>query len=444
VRFLALLSAAAAAVVGLAACAGTERPPVEACARAPSASLEQATATPRKPFLGMQMLLDTSVILARLDPLSLDPVSLQVELGEYHDAWSLSPDRSELALGISAPGRTGRVGILIVDVEAMRVAREVETGGAAAALAWLGPRLLVASLVREGTVLVDPVSGKILRRWPRLSEPYASARTRDGLVLLFPGPLRAAAQGQGTAAPRLAVIDAPGRLRSVVLERMRLGVRYREGVGFADEAGLAVDPDRERAYVFAADAPVADVDLRTMRVSYHRLEALYLGAGELGGRKVLPEDVGARVRRALWLGDGHALVFGRDLVPAGGEDVTTIAAPAALVDTASWSSCTLDARAGGAAFAAGRVLVYGRGDRSSLGLRAYTVEGREAFHLLDREPVWDIQAAEHLAYVRGRIIEVSPRGGTRSAVYVVDVRSGKVLGEIAPRGELVDVVAGPP
>jgi hypothetical protein len=114
------------------------------------------------------------------------------------------------------------------------------------------------------------------------------------------------------------------------------------------------------------------------------------------------------------------------------------------VDTASWSSCTLDARAGGAAFAAGRVLVYGRGDRSSLGLRAYTVEGREAFHLLDREPVWDIQAAGHLAYVRGRIIEVSPRGGTRSAVYVVDVRSGKVLSEIAPRGELVDVVAGPP
>jgi len=197
---------------------------------------------------------------------------------------------------------------------------------------------------------------------------------------------------------------------------MQLGVRYREGVGFADEAGLAVDPERERAYVFAADAPVADVDLRTMRVSYHRLEALYLSAGELGGRKVLPEDVGARVRRALWLGDGHALVFGRDLVPPGGEDVTTIAAPAALVDTASWSSCTLDARAGGAAFAAGRVLVYGRGDRSSLGLRAYTVEGREAFHLLDREPVWDIQAAGHLAYVRGRIIEVSPQGGTRSAV----------------------------
>jgi hypothetical protein len=75
--------------------------------------------------------------------------------------------------------------------------------------------------------------------------------------------------------------------------------------------------------------------------------------------------------------------------------------------------------------------VYGRGDPASRGLRAYTIEGREAFHLLDGEQVWDVQAAAHLAYVR-----------TGSAVHVVDVRSGKVVSEIVPPVELVDVIPG--
>jgi len=268
--------------------------------------------------------------------------------------------------------------------------------------------------------------------------PDASARTRDGLVLLFPGPLRATAEGEGTAAPRLAVIDAPGRLRSVALERIQLGVRYREGVGFADEARLAVDPGRERAYAFAADAPVADVDLRTMRVTYHRLEALFLGPGEFGGAGAQPKGaVRARNRRALWLGDGHVIVFGRDYVATDGEDFASIPAGATLVDTARWSLCMLDARASGAAFDAERLLVYGPGspvsrDLRGVGLRAYTVEGRETFHLFDREQVWDVQVTANRAYVR-----------TARAVYLVDARSGNVLSEIVPPPELVDVVVEP-
>jgi hypothetical protein len=179
-----------------------------------------------------------------------------------------------------------------------------------------------------------------------------------------------------------------------------------------------------------------------MRVSYHRLEAFFLSPGELRGTKVGQEDVRARIRRALWLGDGRVLVFGRDLVPAGREGLPSIAAGATLVNTARWSSCTLDAKAGGAAFVAGKVLTYGSGDPASRGLRGYTVQGQAAFHLVEGERVSEVQAAGHLAYVRGSVIEVSPQGGTRSTVYVVDVRSGKILREIAPRGELIDVVAG--
>jgi len=380
------------------------------------------------------MLSDTSVILARLDPLSLEPVSRQLQLGEYHNAWSLSPDGTQLALGISAPGESGRIGIVIVDPEEMKVVREIETGGAAEALAWLAPRVLVGALVRDGTVLVDPLSGEILRRWPSFSFPETSAPIRDGLVMLFRRPVRSSSEGRATAAARLAIVDARGRLRSVVLERIQLSARYADGVYYADDAGLAVDPVRERAYVFAADAPVADIDLRTLSVSYHRVEALFLSPGELAGTDVQPDDVGARNRHALWLGDGRALVFGSELVPAGRENFESIAAGAIVVDTATWSSCTLDATAGAAAVVAKRLLVYGPPSRElpGAGLRAYTLQGRKTFHLLDKEQVWNVQAAADRAYVR-----------TRRAAYVVDVTSGKVVGKVVPPRDLVDAVVEP-
>ena len=43
---------------------------------------------------------DLGRVLTRLDPLSLRPSGPRVTLPEYHDAWSFSPDRSQLALGI--------------------------------------------------------------------------------------------------------------------------------------------------------------------------------------------------------------------------------------------------------------------------------------------------------------------------------------------------------
>ena len=379
------------------------------------------------------MLPSTAVVLARLDPLSLEPVSGSVEVGEYHDAWSMSPDGSHVALARGGQG----IGVVIVDLDAMKVVRKVQTGIAAEELGWLAPRLLVAGLQRGGTVVVDPRTGEILRRWPRFSDPQASARTPQGLVMLFPGPLPTASV---RPAARLAVVDVRGRLRSVTLERIRLALR--DGVQW-DEAGLAVDPRRARAYVFAADAPVAEVDLRTMRFSYHRVEPLFMRPREVRGSEAQPDaDLSWRYRRALWLGDGRVLVFGGDDLGPSSEGSRAIATGAMLVHTATWSACLLDAGAGGAAFVGGRVLVYGRGDRSSLGLRAYTVDGREAFRLFEREQVSDVNGAGHLAYVSGRVLEISRQGGPRSAFYVVDVSSGKVVTEIRPAAELVDVIAG--
>lgn len=426
VRRLALVITAAAAVLGLASCADGGRSFAEPCAGAPTSRTGRSTAPPTT-LLGVRGIPNTTaVMLARLDPLSLRPVSTPVRVGEYHDAWSLSPDGSRVALGISAgeslisPSRRlrGRIGIVIVDLDAMKVVQELETGIAASALGWLAPRRLVASLLRGGTVLVDPVTGKILRRWPGLSDPGRSARSGDSLVMLFPRPSSTPTDGTAT---RLALVNARGRLRSVALDRIQLAAGLTNGVGYADEAGLAVDPGGGRAYVFAAGAPAAEVDLATMDVSYHDVE---LEAGAQPGKAVL-----ARLRRALWLGKGRAVVVGRNIVPDDRGGVASIAAGATLVDTAAWTLCVVDPRAGGAAFGAGRLLAYASGARPAIGLRAYTPEGGKTFRLFDGEQVLDVQVAGGRAYVQ-----------TESALRVVDLESREVLTNIMPPVELVDVI----
>jgi hypothetical protein len=391
-----------AAVLGCAACSDGGRRGGEACGASPAAS--SPTRMSRVSILAVVQPLVGRALLARFDPLTLEPVSHGVAIAEYHDTWSLSPDRKQLALGISMSGRVGRIGVIVVDLDRLKVVRGIETGVAAEALGWLRPRALVAGLQRGGTVLLDPRDGKILRRWPAFSFPEASGRTRDGVVLLF-----------GGKTPRLAVADAGGRLRSVALRRIHLGVRAKEGVQYADRAGLAVDPVRLRAYVAAAGERVADVDLRTMSVSYHDLEQ--------------PESRTAKAalaRRwdALWLGDGRMLAVGEYLLPAARLGFASVGAGAILVDTRKWSSCVLDETARGATLAGGRVLAYGRG------LRAYTKAGHRTFELLAGQRVLDVQAARARGYVQ------TPR-----AVLVVDARTGKRIGTVVPPVEVADVIS---
>jgi hypothetical protein len=437
-RRIALLSAAVAGVIGCLASPGASLRPPEAEAAAPYGI---ASPVP-KPLLGLLQASNSSVSLARLDPLSLRPVSRKVVVGEYHDAWSLSPDASQLALGVSSgasilrPSRRlrGRIGIYIVDLGRMQLVQEIQTEIAAEALGWLARRRLVAGLQRGGTVVVDPLTGRILRRWPRFSFPDLSARVGGELVMLFRDlPLTTLA----SANPRLAVVNAQGRLRSVKLERIQLAVRSRNSTYYyTDRAGLAVDSGRARAYVFAADAPVADVDLRTMRISYHRLDPLFLRPGELQGSEARPKNaVLSRERRAVWLGDGRVVVFGRDLVTARGRREALIPAGAVLVNTATWKWRALDRNATGATFAAGRLIVFGPGREAApgIGLRAYTLSGRRTSYLLRGKRVFDVQVANGLAYVR-----------TPSAVYVVDISSGRFVHKIVPPRDLRDVIVGSP
>jgi hypothetical protein len=393
-RLLALTATLAAAVAGPVACARSDSSTVEACAK--GKAVTSAAAPPQRPLLAVMEPIGGDGMLGRFDPLTLKPVSRQVSLGEYHDNWSVSPDGSHAAFGLSASGKNARVGVRIVDLATLEVVRELEVGIAAEALAWLTPQRLVAAL-QDSTVLVDPDSGRVIRRWRAFAFPDASARTRHALVILFGAPL--GSTGQRPA--RLATVDARGRLRSVTLDRVRVGR------GGADRAGLAVDDAGARAYVAAADAPIAEVDLATMDVTY-RLEP--------SEPEVDADTLRGRQRRVLWLGGGKIAVVGRDQV-----GVLTRPGGATLIDTRDWTACTLDERASAAALAAGWLLLHAPGafgsrDQPGIGLRAYRVDDGTRFHLLGDAPIWDVDAVGHHAYVR-----------TADGLKIVDVEAGAVV-----------------
>lgn len=346
-------------------------------------------------------------VLARLDPRSLRPRGRRVVAGEYHRAWSFSPDRSQVALGVSRPAPGGRVGVRIVDVDRMRVRADVVTGIAAEALAWLAPDRLVAVLQSGEVVVIDPALGEVVRRWD------LSARAR----FYFPtsaqaqGMLVAVLAGSGRPRPaRLVVVDGDGRLRSTRLRRVRVGDR-RIGNGpiLSQSAGLALDPAGNRAFVSGAKGRVAVVDLDTMRVRYRRVRGP-AGTGGAGGRVLLGD------RRALWLGRGRLALVGRDYVRTRRGRIARVPSGVQVVDTRRWTARTIAGRASAARIAAGRLLAYQPSQTMvGAGLGIHTRTGRQLHHLLGTRAL-DVQAAGRRAYAIGQ-----------RTVRVVDVRSGKVV-----------------
>lgn len=386
-----LLALVAAAIVGCGSGEGAERPLGEG-------------ASGDAPF-GVITSMDGSepAVFARVDPITLRPLRSGVALGEYHDAWTFSPDGSQAAFGISAPPPAGsrqRLGIRIVDVAAMSVSRDVSTGIAAEALGWVAPRRLVALLQSGEVVLADPRTGDILRRrslGPVTLQctPQPSAVTRQGLVLLL------ASSGDGPA--RLVVVDGQSGVREAPLPRIAVE-------GDCGRGGLAVDPVGDRAFVVGRGSLVAEVDLRAMRVTYRRPAGARLGR--------------ATRRSALWLGDGRLAVVGhRSETPAG----------VAVIDTRTWTSQEIDTSAGAARSTDGTLLVYdgesGALTTPGIGLRAYRPDGRRRFHVLEGQKVWNVEVVAHRAYAR-----------TSTELHVVDIRSGEVTGQLPSSGSLTEVV----
>ena len=359
------------------------------------APIAAAGLTALAPFAGIisNPLTGVGTRVGCFDPLSLRATSPPVVIGEYHHAWSISPDGGRVALGISAPGPTARVGVRIVELGSWTAGLDVETGIAAAGLAWLTDRRLVARLLDGDIVLLDPVTGAVVERWATGSTAdAATARTRRRFLALV----------SSRRAGRLSVVDATGRLR-------RLSLRHPADApaGRRLRPALVADPRRERAYVLMDARTVIDVDLRRMRVRRLRVRPAPRPVERAGA-------VELRRWQAIWLGGGRLALSGYDQGSRPGGRAATIPAGLSTIDTRSGAVARIDAGAIGVTRAPRRLLTYGL-----RGVRGYTLGDRRVFEVLRGKRVSNLDAVGQLAYA-----------GTGAATYVIDTRSGRVRGRI--------------
>jgi len=383
--------------------------------------------------------------LARLDPLTLTPTSARaVALGRNTGAWSFSPEGGRLAIGVDRA-----LGVRFVDVRAMNRVADVRTrNGDILALAWLTPRRVVG-LDRAGEFVIDPVTRRQIGFRAEQGSLSAWIRTRSRLVLLLGPPpdgiaVAPVANGifGGAIGPtRLVTIDAAGNRRSVLLDRINSGGSYDNGR--PPEAwipGITVDSSGNRAFVVGGGAPVAEVDLRTLAVTYHELRPAKSFLARVLDWFVptaaAKGPIAGPVRQVVWLGDGKLAIAGVDVDVVArqfGIDVNTAPFGLRIVDTRTWTARTLDERATGLATTANALLAYaGSYDEQfrptgGIGLVGFTGGGTKAFHAFGDAPIFWAKTVRSTAYV-------APEG----TIVGVNVATGKVVRTL--RGPLPEIL----
>jgi hypothetical protein len=286
-------------------------------------------------------------------------------------------------------------------------------GGAIGALAWLAPGRLLAVQEAPGErqllLALDLAARRVVARTALGGSVLALARTGRGLAMLIAPPR--------TIGPaRIAIVDARGRVRFASVGRIAGGAKLlpaRQHRVEARHPGLAVDRHARRAYV-VSDTLVADVDLRSLSVSYHSLERkrsllarLWSWLEPAASAKV----VNGYYRQASWLEGGLVAVSGTDTQQGRWRPTGLVA-----VDTSSWDVRTIDR--GGTSFRVADDLLLAWGAASNevvgppvgIGLKAYDLEGRERFHLFD-----------------GQLVSAYPVYGGRAYVSTADARELRVV-----------------
>ncbi len=293
-------------------------------------------------------------------------------------------------------------------------------------LTWLHPGRLLAVVRRSNDteiVLIDPAARRVLRREPLPSGSWATARTRDELVVLL-------GTDDSFAPARIAVVDAEAKLRMATVERVLAGtVVDEQGEDLHAQTispGLAIDPDGRRAFLVPASGPIAEVDLQTLDVGYHELDRPSLFGRFLRWLEPVAEAkaIEGPVRNARWLGDGILAVSGMDYSIASDArgELIEIGRPAglSLIDMHSWTTRMLSREASSLTTAPGMVIASGGGwngqDVYGPGLLAFGLDGNEMWRLHSGKQSW-IDAAGSVGYVY-------PAPGIAE---VVDLATGRVL-----------------
>ena len=372
--------------------------------------------------------------LVTVDPATLEPRrGPSLEVGFHTSGWSFSADRTRLALG------DGQGRLLVADPHDLRRSASFDPGGpwGLVASAWDGDRLLTLSRSPTGIVArtIDWPRRRVVAKSSVRGQLQAVAHAATTIALVL-APLR----GLGKA--RLALVGSDSSVRTVVLDRLRVGTADLEAedgpvqvVRHAD-AGLAVG--NGHAYVVSAGAPVADVEVASLRVSYHEPRRRSSLVGRVADWLEPPAHAKGAPdgpnRSALWLGNGMLAIFGTDdhgtLDGRGRSRLRVTSAGVTVVDTRSWTITSVIPEAARVAPADGLLLTFGaswdsrRQRETGIGLGALGRDSRERFHVLGADPVWDVQVVGRFAVV----------GRSRSRFHgaVVDLRTGRVVSRSRP------------
>lgn len=373
-------------------------------------------------------------MLAEIDPRTLAP-GRRVTPGPFGSSWAFSPDGRGLALG----GPEGAV--RFVDLAPMRKLGDLrpEASGYVVALAWPSQNRLLAleqwvgDVTRQRTwlLVIDPLRRKLLGRRPLEGGVHEVEEGNGRMVAV-------AAPPAGIGSARLIVVEPTGRIRCVLLKEISTGSEHlqTEGVVRMRKPGLALDPAADRAFVVSAGEPIAEIDLRDLRVSYHdqasasllsRLrdwvepEALADGLPIVGSH-----------RQALWLGNGLLAHSGSEQEPGADGGYSESPVGLQVIDTKTWSVRDLDDRVSRILLADDTLLAFGGYGSERFGVSVYTLDGDLRFRRFVGEDVWDVQAVGPYAYV-----------SSRDELAVVDLRSGDVVHDLLQsRGKLGELLAG--
>jgi hypothetical protein len=362
---------------------------------------------------------DAQAELVELDPLSLEPATRRrVVLGAF-GPHAFSPDRSLVALGGGDVPEIMFIDVKRVEEDGDKVV--LSGRNSFGTLYWATRRRLLALL--EGgpeprVVVVDPVARRVLGEQRLAGAVRAVRTTPDGLVLVL-GP------SDSIGPSRLAVVDARGEVRFAALSEIWSGWEQVDTDGDEHRTrqlvpGLAVDPTGRRAVVVPPGRRVAEIDLRTLAVSYHDLAEPISLLDRLHNWIEPPahaKSPDGPAREAVWLGEHVVAVTGLRYETR--RDGKTIEIPAGLdfIDTRDWTVRSLDPAVSEISLAHGALLAYGGSDGSWRGLTAYGPDGRRRFHVLGARRVTFVQVVGRYGYV----VE------NETTTFVVDVRAGRLV-----------------
>jgi hypothetical protein len=483
------LTATVAALLVMAGCtAGPRRQPPDREPPGPATSAPPLPATSLPPsarsadrvlgvvWHGDPAVGNTTAALSWLDARSLrERPGRRLPLGDHGVGWTVAPDRSLALFAGGGDSNDGR--LLVVDPRRLRRLGTIRLRSPwwewPYASSWVGRSrvLLAGSGVIEGSerdlsatavTALDPAARRVVAQRTLPGELLASGRLPDGLVLLLGRPA-------GIGPAKVAVVDAGGRARMVSLPGIAAGFQEPADWDVAGassrraQPGLAVDPDGRRAFVVGAGAPVAEVDLRSLQVAWHRTEPRP-GLLRRLADWLLPaaeaKSVHGPVRMAAWLGDGLLAVWGQDETEpvVRGPTVEQWLRPAGLrlVDTRTWRVTTIHPDASAAVWAGGRLLAYGRllgpppdpdadePTQRTYGLTVFGPGDRRPVHLFGTRQVNWLQVNGGRAYVdltpsTDRYVGQDSQATDR-LVAVVDLERARVLAEW--RGRLPELLEG--